>query len=1039
MAIQPDPTKLTTTTKLPPPTHKRNFSTSRSPARSPTRKAQFAARELDPLLRDLSPESTLEALLAADAISENRSEQNTIAKCIADASESERKLSIRAAVASKKLKEWTDEVLGWSWPSSTDRAWGAGFITPELQSDTKYLGSLPQAVVQKHEDRLDEIWDAIETLGLDEIKDSVFSSHHSISSSSATTGYGRLRDITALTTATVIQSLPVLAKLRIFLETWSIRLTVLRQIPDLLTSLQQVKLGLDTINAILKDPEQSRKLNARELEKGKLLFGNKVSNLGKRIDALLDMLDDQEDTLPQVWIDSLEDIERKYAHWAEDAARVVAQNERSYAQWVEDAARVAVQNETRRDTQHPPALDLPVHLPDADVNSTSPTSVALQLPHTEAGPEGPHLNMSDPQRTANTAIKRKPLLEINPKADIGHKRGVSEVSMANSTFSNYSENAEILDAHATPMLPSPRISVIDHQLPSGSSKTSWMAPRATEQLSPTRPPFVQRASTASIEVVPKEQIRKVLLRKSASHDMLSSLHSTGDADSVVPSLNATPRYELGDPLVVPALLTPLAVSPSPSLMVDPLSFQGGKLKPIDPPIVPRKSSKRRSMPLLEQFIRSSTPPHNAALTSHPPKGPQHERPITPPKQMMKAETFDDKLKTILATMPAPFQLSDGSGSDSSELSSVTSSRSSSPQRVLKLSPVKSHNTNSGFDERVYHLRNNRSKDTKPIRLLIRAVGTNGDRIMVRVGGGWADLAEYLREYSLHHGSKRLADGKLEVANYSSAQAQRSSMLAAVPTKSATVPDQDFDFGLSEAEERKSKEEQELETNPWRPPPVPVVTENYAGPIARSTSPSRERVQMSPPPPASYRPASRTSTTITTPTVTTTVASSNHYTPLGGAGPVLNKRRSAAQNSLRSTADEAWVEGMVSKARTVSGGQIPHHHSHHSHASPSTPTSTTTISSSPFMTTTTTISSSKPRATAAPSSRRVSSWSMMSTPVSTNNANQRFSTISTGQESQLSQISSASSERSSSSKKKSRMSLGDVGGIRRVFLRKKSDK
>lgn len=1025
MAMQPDPTQLTSDTKLPLPTHRRHYSQSRSPSRSPVRRAHFAATELDPLLKNLSPESTLEALLASDAIDEARTENNDLAKSVAEASESERKLSIRAAVASKKLKEWTDEVAAWPWPSHKDRAWGAGFITPESELDGKYLGSLQLQDVQKHEERLDEIFDAMDTLDFEELKALCASSHHLSTLSSSTSSYSPLRGITAVITGTVMQSLPVHARLQILLDTWVIRLNVLHQIPDLLMKLNQVKSGLKSINNFIEDPVQSQRLSKNELARGKAIFADKVLDLRRRIDNLQDTVLNEEDKLPQAWIDAIEDIESKYAHWVSKAERVVLRNEipRDASQVTDGAVKPFVS---------PRAADSTAIAP-----SSTNTHIRGQESEQAVRPNSTRL------QSANTTIKREPLLEVNPKADHGHKRGVSEVSMANSTFSNYSENAEILDAHATPVLPSPRISLIDHQFLSGTSKTSWMVPNSKVLLSPTRPPMVERASAASIEVVPKEQIRKVLLRKSASHDMLSDLNISDRAQSASHSPSGSPLHELGSPMLVPSTLTPLAVSPSPSLMVDPLSLAGVKQGLKGPPLVPRRSSKRRSMPLLGQFARSGAAPqheephHKQVLISPEP-------PVTPPRQLNKIETFDDKLKNILASMPTPFQLSDSCGSDSSELNSETSSRSSSPQRILKLSPAKNHNANANFEERVYNLRNNKSKDAKPVRLLIRAVGANGDRIMVRVGGGWADLAEYLREYSLHHGSKRLPDGKLEVANYPAGQTSRSSTngLHSQANHVPTIPDQDFDFGLTEREEQKSTEEKELEANPWRPPPVPVVTDSYAGPIARSTSPSRERTFPAPKQVASYRPASRTSVTTTTPTVTTTITSSNHYTPLGGAGPVINKRRSAAPGSLRSPADEAWIEGVVSKARSVSGGQASHLHDSHPHTSPITPSRSTNtiISSSPFTTTTTTISSSTPRATASrPSSRRLSSWSTISTPLHSTPENQRYSTISSGLGSQLSQTSSASSDQSNSPKRKSRISLGDVGGIRRVFLRKKSAK
>ena len=52
---------------------------------------------------------------------------------------------------------------------------------------------------------------------------------------------------------------------------------------------------------------------------------------------------------------------------------------------------------------------------------------------------------------------------------------------------------------------------------------------------------------------------------------------------------------------------------------------------------------------------------------------------------------------------------------------------------------------------LYHL--HRTDGKAPTKLYIRLVGKNGERAMVRVGGGWEDLAEYLKRYVAHHKSK----------------------------------------------------------------------------------------------------------------------------------------------------------------------------------------------------------------------------------------------------------------------------------------------
>ena len=61
--------------------------------------------------------------------------------------------------------------------------------------------------------------------------------------------------------------------------------------------------------------------------------------------------------------------------------------------------------------------------------------------------------------------------------------------------------------------------------------------------------------------------------------------------------------------------------------------------------------------------------------------------------------------------------------------------------------------------KVYHLQ--APDRAQPIKLYVRLVGDE-ERVMVRVGGGWADLGEYLKEYAVHHG-RRSASGAADVA------------------------------------------------------------------------------------------------------------------------------------------------------------------------------------------------------------------------------------------------------------------------------------
>lgn len=69
--------------------------------------------------------------------------------------------------------------------------------------------------------------------------------------------------------------------------------------------------------------------------------------------------------------------------------------------------------------------------------------------------------------------------------------------------------------------------------------------------------------------------------------------------------------------------------------------------------------------------------------------------------------------------------------------------------------VRSKHYNNSSEIRVYHL--SRSNGEAPIKLFVRLVGEHGERVMVRVGGGWADLGEYLKEFASHHGRLAVTD------------------------------------------------------------------------------------------------------------------------------------------------------------------------------------------------------------------------------------------------------------------------------------------
>lgn len=349
-----------------------------SPSRSPNRQQLFTSHELDPLLSNLSPTSTLEALEATEAIDpEGKSGQSLLQDSVAAASTSERALGIRAALAGKKLKEWCRELTVWPWPESSPSSRN-GFDRPsqeEKRSDrsksdhegcldkalseqemvdgtenddqAEYWGGLPAQLVQDYERRVDMIRDDMEALGLEDLKDYVRDAHLSSSPrrlSRAVRGTGvpgteyiRLDDFTAVITATIMHALPIISRLNSLLTTWSIRLVILRQIPEFLKLLEHARLNMgaawnaivDVNAAMAKDDFEIAKT---ALHSKRVALESNIFELGRKLDAMLDILEGREDTVPEDWIDGMENIEAEFGNWVVESEKRVMEEEWKFSQ-----------------------------------------------------------------------------------------------------------------------------------------------------------------------------------------------------------------------------------------------------------------------------------------------------------------------------------------------------------------------------------------------------------------------------------------------------------------------------------------------------------------------------------------------------------------------------------------------------------------------------------------------------------------------------------------------------------------------------------
>jgi hypothetical protein len=217
-----------------------------------------------------------------------------------------------------------------------------------------------------------------------------------------------------------------------------------------------------------------------------------------------------------------------------------------------------------------------------------------------------------------------------------------------------------------------------------------------------------------------------------------------------------------------------------------------------------------------------------------------------------------------------------------------STRTATPSFTLSPAKnVRARHQRSQQEIKVYHL--SRSTGEAPIKLFIRCVGEHGERVMVRVGGGWADLSEYLKEYASHHGrrSTGVDKAKVEVRDVPRVPSGTGSNLGSSPNnRPASALDMMPSTPLAVRKTRRSVGAMSSEA-PQLQPRTPAT-----GRRATETAPSSEESVHS-------RPSSRVSW----------VEDDSSF--LGLAGPTGKRVEMSAEN-------KAWVDSVKEKVRLASG-------------------------------------------------------------------------------------------------------------------------
>lgn len=849
---------------------------------TPTPGQLLAARQrpADDFFAHLEPTKVVQALSPPDGV---------LRGCLAEASALERDFAMRTAMASRKIWQWLNELNQWNWPkqvgsggflepNNTQRKLFAQALTPEEEADRKqYMGSLLAEEVEKYEARINQINQGMDELDLEEIKGHVMNDHilplsrpgtpmnmdPSRSMLSALSSYHKMEDISVLITAIVVQTLPNLAKLSRLLQLWHMRIIVLRHVNPFLQAIQEVEALLgENWEAIsqshweMERPSRkaivlpARTLTYKDFDARRQSLALKVADPGRTLDYMLDCLEGAPDTLPDEWLNRMEDVEQGYGEWVSACERKMAEAKLAKSKPKPARLRKTSSLSPSPTRNHQSIADRdasPANSLDTRGNKLSPP--LLLVPASGESDHGAYLDPIAEDELSSSEDHLTPESGSSSFRSSRNPGSIADIDGSNDRVGSSPEDLGMVEDHMSAIseeedeleLPPLRNGLRRGSINSPTSTTIHNSPQYIDDPSSDAP------EVSASPAIPKSRLREAIYPEDDS------------PPSSPPEVNRRARESsmglLDSPMVVPAPEDDESFFKSTfddSYLDD---FEDSYAPDLPGPAYRRESAGEQQLRLqISQIIESI--PAKIRLTN----GTSGINLNPPDLQLPRLRKKPSKEPVKRST-------------------SGMSTRTATPS--FTLSPVKQRTRSKGhYPIRVYHL--SRSDNEAPIKLFIRCVGEHGERVMVRVGGGWADLSEYLKEYASHHGRRSNGKEKVKVEVRDVPRAANAPANSSPPSRPPTAADDRS--SVSPMAARKSRRSS---VNNSLRPKTPVTP----GQPAEDTPPSEGS--------AVSRPSSRLSW----------VEDESSF--LGLAGPKAKKIEMSEES-------KAWVESIKEKVRMASG-------------------------------------------------------------------------------------------------------------------------
>lgn len=797
---------------IPPPSHNATPG-DRAAAKSPSPSELFHNRHISSSNISISPLSHITSTTVLEALESpntaSPSSQDGFYQSIATASPSEKALAVRASSAAKQLEEWETEILQWHWPSSYN-----GFEPPNQKMSSlelgqnqekglsssalrdakdgyaitqEHYGSLPAQTVLDYQKRTEELRDSMDALELDELKAHIRDAHlasitrHPTGFSSdygtEISSYSHMDDFTAVITTIIMQALPVISRLESLLGVWEARLDVLRTVPGFCSTMDQAQKDMAAAWRALDQSEDKRNSDpvTRPLILGlQARLESQIRDLAQRLDFMLDTLEGREETLPDSWIDDMEQLEADFGNWVVEAEKMTVDWELSaeddFVGWQESSAAKTTDLQTSTD-------EVFIDRSQTDYKGKGPETAptmsnaenqvfdgSATMPDIDSDEDNspPPRNLRLGSENDFSPVSHRPLpLNLqhcrNPSAlsDLS-----SESSCPGSATSDYFSN-----------MSSPEIQ--------DASRAEYFGVGSPVEV--TTPVLPMRESKESDQIVSRQSSQRTEREDRSSTAIVSPARSRASTVLPAPTIHEDQNQAGNAPKAERQSIFSKAVGIASQ-------YAGVMATTNDPGSTPPMSTKSRHR--FENFTDLS--PGNTPVKVIRRKTADFANTPTTPKATHDRETAasptkstDDELEarisSILTDIPANIRLAGRSNGHHDVTSQRPGSRNaklikrsptprlmrsqtavpSTPAMTLTPADRSTGQASNGDSEvKLYHL--HQPDKEAPVKLFVRLVGEGGERVMVRIGGGWADLAEYLKEYASHHGRRTVSDGKFDI-------------------------------------------------------------------------------------------------------------------------------------------------------------------------------------------------------------------------------------------------------------------------------------